>query len=92
MPWPTVAYGVWNGDASGIGMHGDGEDDDASGRIVDLNRSRDGGPGLSLGMQATIGMGLRAMYEELKDQPLPDRLLDLIAKLDEKRTDRFHEG
>jgi hypothetical protein len=73
-------------------MHEDGDDDDASKRIVDLTRSRDRGPGLNLGMQATIGMGLRAMYDELKDQPLPDRLLELIARLDKTRTDGSHEG
>jgi hypothetical protein len=73
-------------------MHEDGDDDGAPERIVDLTRSRDRRPGLNLGMQATIGMGLRAMYDELKDQPLPDRLLDLIARLDEKRTDSSHEG
>jgi hypothetical protein len=73
-------------------MHDDGDDDDASGRVVDMCKSRDRRPALGLGMQATIGVGLRAMYDELKEQPLPDRLLELIAQLDEKRTDGTHEG
>jgi hypothetical protein len=75
-----------------MGMHKDGEEDCASERVVDLSDPRTRGPGLSLRMQAAIGLGLRAMYDELKDQPLPDRLLDLIAKLEEKRTDDTHEG
>jgi hypothetical protein len=34
--------------------------------------------------QARIGAGLQAMYSELLRQPIPDRLLALIAQLDRK--------
>jgi Anti-sigma factor NepR len=32
--------------------------------------------------QAAIGARLRAFYDGLVDQPLPDRLVELMAKLD----------
>ena len=70
-----------------------GEDDeDTGGRVIEWSRGERDGPRLNPRAQASIGAGLRAMYEELRDQPLPDRLLDLIAKLDQKVADGTHEG
>lgn len=34
-----------------------------------------------------IGRQLRALYDEVANQPVPDRFLDLIARLDEKSQD-----
>jgi Anti-sigma factor NepR len=33
-------------------------------------------------IQDAIGQGLRAMYESLKAEPLPDRLVQLLKQLD----------
>jgi hypothetical protein len=43
---------------------------------------------LPLGVQARIGAELRNMYAELKDQPLPDRLLQLAQQLEQKCQER----
>jgi hypothetical protein len=39
-------------------------------------------PGLERGIQNHIGLKLRAMYDELKDQPVPERFLELLGSLD----------
>ena len=39
-------------------------------------------PGLDRGIQDHIGAKLRAMYDELRDQPVPDRFLELLGELD----------
>ena len=38
-------------------------------------------PGLDRGIQDHIGAKLRAMYDELRGQPVPDRFLDLLGDL-----------
>ena len=35
-------------------------------------------------VQDHIGQELRAMYDEVLQQPIPDRFLDLLKELDEK--------
>ena len=40
-------------------------------------------PQVSPRIQEAIGQGLRAMYDSLKAEPLPDHLLQLLKKLDE---------
>ena len=40
------------------------------------------GQGLSDHTQQRIGLHLRAMYDSIVQQPVPDRFRDLIAKLD----------
>jgi hypothetical protein len=40
-------------------------------------------PGLDSTTQRRIGSHLRAFYDELMQQPIPDRFIDLIANLDE---------
>jgi hypothetical protein len=42
---------------------------------------------ISLAIQHRIGEQLRAMYGDLKAEPLPDRLLDLLKQLDQPRSD-----
>ena len=39
------------------------------------------GPSLDRVIQAQIGDKLRAMYGELTDQPVPDRLTQILARL-----------
>jgi hypothetical protein len=40
------------------------------------------------GIEAHIGAKLKAMYDEVLAQPIPDRLLDLLSRLDDKAGDR----
>jgi Anti-sigma factor NepR len=42
------------------------------------------GPKLDRTSQQQIGQGLKRMYEGLVQTPVPDRLLGLLAQLDEK--------
>jgi hypothetical protein len=42
--------------------------------------------GLAPHIQARIGAGLQAMYSELLRQPIPDKLLTLLAELEQKDT------
>ncbi|MCJ2037130.1 NepR family anti-sigma factor [Methylobacterium sp. J-068] len=47
-------------------------------------KTLDGAPGQGLSdhTQKRIGLHLRAMYDTIVQQPVPDRFRDLIAKLD----------
>lgn len=45
-------------------------------------RQRMGGPEDGLGPSSDIGARLRALYGSVQDESLPDRLLDLLEKLD----------
>lgn len=36
-------------------------------------------------IQEAIGQGLRAMYESLKAEPIPDHILDLLQELDKPK-------
>lgn len=47
-----------------------------------LNRPGSGKGGLNPEIQARIGHQLRAMYEDVVRQGVPDRFADLIRKLD----------
>ncbi len=38
--------------------------------------------------QQRIGMSLRAMYDELVEQPLPDRFVELLAQLDQGQQEK----
>jgi hypothetical protein len=42
-------------------------------------------PGLDRAVQARIGDNLRAMYDELLQQPVPDRFRDLLGELEKTR-------
>ena len=44
-------------------------------------------PGLESASEARIGMKLKAMYDEVLNEPVPDRLMDLLGQLDEKTKD-----
>jgi hypothetical protein len=46
----------------------------------------DGGGTVSRVVQDLIGEQLRAMYDDLKDEPVPDHLLDLLKQLDKSRS------
>jgi hypothetical protein len=41
-------------------------------------------PALDRAIQARIGDNLRAMYDQLLQQPVPDRFRDLLGKLDDQ--------
>lgn len=40
-------------------------------------------PGLDRAIQARIGDNLRAMYDDLLQQPVPDRFKDLLGQLEQ---------
>jgi Anti-sigma factor NepR len=42
---------------------------------------------VSLAIQDGISKQLRALYDDLEVEPLPDHLLDLLKQLDEPRSD-----
>jgi hypothetical protein len=42
-------------------------------------------PGLDRQVQARIGDNLRAMYDDLLQQPVPDRFKDLLGQLETRR-------
>jgi hypothetical protein len=43
-------------------------------------------PGLDRAIQSRIGDNLRAMYDELLQQPVPDRFRDLLGELEKTRS------
>lgn len=43
-------------------------------------------PALDRNVQGRIGSHLRAMYDELMQQPIPDRFIDLLAELERSAT------
>ena len=42
---------------------------------------------MSRAIQDEIGERLRVMYDDLKDEPVPNHLLDLLKQLDKSRSD-----
>jgi hypothetical protein len=48
-----------------------------------LSKSPPPEPGLDRAIQARIGDNLRAMYDELLQQPVPDRFRDLLGQLEQ---------
>jgi hypothetical protein len=57
----------------------------AAARDDTVSRSDASEPGLDRTIQARIGDNLRAMYDDLLQQPVPDRFKDLLGQLE--RTD-----
>ena len=55
----------------------------AAAREADVSGSAE--PGLDRNIQARIGDNLRAMYDELLQQPVPDRFKDLLGQLEKQR-------
>ncbi len=45
----------------------------------------DGKPGIHVQIQDHIGRQLRAVYDDVLNQPVPDRLLELLEELDGKK-------
>jgi hypothetical protein len=43
-------------------------------------------PALDPNIQAHIGRKLRAVYDEIAAAPVPDRIVELLAKLEESQT------
>jgi hypothetical protein len=73
-------------------MHVAGDEENTTEPVVAFFRARCDVPPLEPGSKERIGAGLRAMYTELKGQPLPDRFLELIDRLDRKARGGIHEG
>ena len=49
-------------------------------------------PKLDSNSQSRIGDQLRAMYDELMQQPVPDKFRDLLDKLDRKNAGKEESG
>lgn len=47
----------------------------------------DGKPGIHVQIQDHIGRQLRAVYDDVLNQPVPDRLLELLEELDRGKKD-----
>jgi hypothetical protein len=62
--------------------------DDQYGLLPDpQTNSQESDPKVAPEIQDAIGQGLRAMYESLKAEPLPDRFVQLLMQLDAKDQD-----
>lgn len=48
-------------------------------------RNGSGGPKLDRGTQSRIGDQLRAMYNDLMEQPVPDKFKSLLDQLDQRK-------
>jgi hypothetical protein len=57
-------------------------------------RPTEGGDGVGLDrdIQGKIGDGLRAMYDDVVKQGVPDRFVELLAKLDQRGTEKSENG
>ena len=53
--------------------------------VRQTNVSQSAEPHLDRAIQARIGDNLRAMYDELLQQPVPDRFKDLLGQLERPR-------
>ena len=47
-----------------------------------------GKPGIQVQVQDHIGRQLRAVYDDVLNQPVPDRLLELLEELDREKKGR----
>ena len=72
----------------GGSMHLVDEADDAPARAFWF-LTDDGQAPLSPAATARIGAALRAMYSDLRDEPLPDRLIQLAHQLERKCQERL---
>ena len=57
----------------------------AAARETDVAESPRPEPALDRNIQARIGDNLRAMYDELLQQPVPDRFKDLLGQMENNR-------
>ncbi|WP_114185342.1 NepR family anti-sigma factor [Microvirga aerophila] len=63
--------------------------DDRHGLPQDIQTSPQASdPKVAPEIKDAIGQGLRAMYESLKAEPLPDRLVQLLKQLDTQDQDK----
>ena len=56
----------------------------APAKVLPLRSSGAVHPGLDRSIQGHIGAKLRAMYDDLAQQPVPDRFADLLASLQKR--------
>jgi hypothetical protein len=79
-----VIYNVKRADGQGMLM----KEDRTSGRVRGLPRRR-GDEGL--GPNSDIGAKLRALYGAVQEEPIPERILDLLEKLDQAELKTDHD-
>lgn len=67
----------------GVGMTGSAKGDRTSPGAASIGAARktESEPGLDRMIQAQIGDKLRSMYGELAEQPIPDRLTQILSRL-----------
>jgi hypothetical protein len=56
------------------------------GQSVTDQRAADHGPEIDAELQAHIGRHLKASYDDILGQDVPDRFVDLLKQLEEKET------
>ena len=49
---------------------------------IDVSRTKSQDPSLDRAIQTRIGDRLRAMYDTLAEEPVPDRLAEILKRLD----------
>jgi len=82
---PRLAISFQDGDGKGTQMTGDKGNKLARVALENAHGSKlASDPKLDSGSQKRIGDQLRAMYDELMQQPVPDRFRDLLDQLDKK--------
>ncbi len=79
---------------SGKKLMSDDHSESASAAADSLSSHLGGGNGTALGneIQAKIGQHLRAMYDDVVRQGVPDRFMDLLSKLDKADTSSGEGG
>lgn len=60
---------------------------DVMGSEMEDDKAKDGGVPLPASVQEHLGRQLRAAYSALVNEPLPDKLADLLRKLESKQRD-----
>lgn len=53
--------------------------------VIPQAKPHEGTPGIDAEVQAHIGRQLRAVYDAVANEPVPDRFLRLLRELDKKR-------
>lgn len=60
--------------------------------MAGAGRSRSGGPKLEPVAQNALGRELKALYEQIVSEPIPDRFIDLLDRLEEAEAQNGHSG
>ena len=59
---------------------------------MDIDNSDDRGLALSPYVRRHLGAGLKSIYDDIVEQPVPDRMLDLLARLEMQHESQEKQG